>query len=291
MKWKFLRKHFPTLGLLAASAAMATTLAVPSAYAAQPFIIVASTSSTQNSGLFDHILPIFQKHSGIEVRVLAVGTGQAIRLAQNGDADVLFVHHKPSEEKFVAERFGVRRYDVMYNEFVVVGPAADPAGIADMAHAEAALAKIADSQAPFVSRGDDSGTHKREKALWRAAGIDDVGQLSPSWYREAGSGMGATLNIAAAMAAYTLADFGTWLNFNNRLDLETMVRGDPVLFNPYGVILVNKERHPHVKSDLGQRFIDWLISPAGQAAITAFTINGERAFTADARADIVLPSE
>ena len=225
------------------------------------------------------------------MRVLAVGTGQAVRLAQNGDADVLFVHHKPSEEKFVTEGFGVRRYDVMYNEFVRVGPAADPAGVAGMAHAEAALAKIAESRAPFISRGDDSGTHKREKALWRAAGINDVDQLLPSWYREAGSGMGATLNISAAMAAYTLADTGTWLNFNNRLGLEVVVRGDPALFNPYGVILVNKERHPHVKSDLGQRFIDWLISPAGQAAINAFTINGERAFTADARADIVSPSE
>jgi len=289
--WKFLRRYLPTLGLLAVSTAMTATLAAPPANAAQPFIIVASTSSTQNSGLFDHILAIFQKHSGIEVRVLAVGTGQAIRLAKNGDADVLFVHHKPSEEKFVAEGFGVRRYDVMYNEFVMVGPAADPAGVAGMALAGAALTKIAESRAPFISRGDDSGTHKREKALWRAAGIYDVGQLSPSWYREAGSGMGATLNISAAMAAYTLADTGTWLNFNNRLNLEVVVRGDPALFNPYGVILVNKERHPHVKSDLGQRFIDWLISSAGQAAINTFTINGERAFTADAQADIVLPNK
>ncbi|MDA0231449.1 MAG: substrate-binding domain-containing protein [Proteobacteria bacterium] len=283
-----LRRTFLTFGLLAALAAM---FAGPPARAEEPFIIVASTSSTQNSGLFDHILPIFQERSGIEVRVLAVGTGQAVRLAQNGDADVLFVHHKRSEEKFVAEGFGVRRYDVMYNEFVIIGPAADPAGIAGMADAGAALAKIAESQAPFVSRGDDSGTHKRETALWRAAGINDVGQLSPSWYREAGSGMGATLNIAAAMAAYTLADFGTWLNFNNRLSLKIVLHGDPALFNPYGVILVNKDRHPHVKSELGQRFIEWLISPAGQAAINAFTINGERAFTADARADIVSPSE
>jgi len=284
----FIRRTFLTFSL---SAALAMIFAGTSARTGVPFIIVASTSSTQNSGLFDHILPIFQEHSGIAVRVLAVGTGQAVRLAQNGDADVLLVHHKPSEEKFVTEGFGVRRYDVMYNEFVMVGPATDPAGVAGMAHARAALAKIAESQAPFISRGDDSGTHKREKALWLAAGIDDVGQLSPSWYREAGSGMGATLNISAAMRAYTLVDTGTWLNFNNRLGLEVLVRGDPALFNPYGVILVNKERHPHVKYDLGQRFIDWLISPAGQAAINAFTINGERAFTADARADIVLPSE
>jgi tungstate transport system substrate-binding protein len=284
----YLRRTFLIFGLLSALAAI---FYGPPTHAEAPFIIVASTSSTQNSGLFDHILPIFQEQSEIEVRVLAVGTGQAIRLAQNGDADVLFVHHKPSEEKFVADGFGVRRYDVMYNEFVLVGPAADPAGIAGMTDAGAALAKIVESQAPFVSRGDDSGTHKREKALWRAAGINDVGQLLPSWYREAGSGMGATLNISAAMAAYTLADSGTWLNFNNRLGLEVVVRGDPALFNPYGVILVNKERHPHVKAELGQRFIDWLISAAGQAAINAFTINGKRAFTADARADIVLPSE
>ena len=264
-------------------------LAVPAARAETPFIIVASTSSTQNSGLFDHILPQFQKFSGIDVRVLAVGTGQAIRLARSGDADILFVHHKPSEEKFVAEGFGVERYDVMYNEFVLVGPAADPAGIAAMDGAAAALANIAGSQAPFVSRGDDSGTHKRELALWRAAGLD-AGQLSPNWYREAGSGMGATLNTAAAMAAYTLVDSGTWLNFHNRLDLKVLLSGDPILFNPYGVILVNQDKHPHVKSALGQRFIDWLISPAGQAAISSFTINGERAFTADARADIVSPN-
>ena len=282
------RRTFLTFSLLAA---IAVIISGTPARSGVPFITVASTSSTQNSGLFDHILPIFREHSGIAVRVLAVGTGQAVRLTQNGDADVLFVHHTPSEEKFVAEGFGVRRYDVMYNEFVMVGPSADPAGIAGMAHAGAALVKIAKNQAPFISRGDDSGTHKREKALWLAAGIDDVDQLSPSWYREAGSGMGATLNISAAVAAYTLADTGTWLNFNNRLDLKVMVHGDPALFNPYGVILVNRERHPHVKFDLGQRFIDWLISPAGQAAINAFTINGERAFTADARADIVSPRE
>lgn len=282
------RRTFLNFSLLAA---IAVIISGTPARSEVPFITVASTSSTQNSGLFDHILPIFREHSGIAVRVLAVGTGQAVRLAQNGDADVLFVHHTPSEEKFVFEGFGVRRYGVMYNEFVMVGPSADPAGVAGMAHAEAALVKIAKNQAPFISRGDDSGTHKREKALWLAAGIDDVDQLSPSWYREAGSGMGATLNISAAMAAYTLADTGTWLNFNNRLGLKVMVRGDPALFNPYGVILVNRERHPHVKFDLGQRFIDWLISPAGQAAINAFTINGERAFTADARADIVSPSE
>jgi len=258
-----------------------TVLAAPAARADTPFIILASTSSTQNSGLFDHILPIFREASGIEVRVLAVGTGQALRLARNGDADVLFVHHKPSEEQFVADGFGVRRHDVMYNEFVLVGPAEDPAGIAGLTSAGAAMARIAEAEAPFVSRGDDSGTHKRELALWREAGLD-AAENDPHWYREAGSGMGATLNTAAAMAAYTLADSGTWLNFNNRQRLVPLLRGDPALFNPYGVILVDKKRHPHVKSEHGQRFVDWLISPAGQEAIGAFSINGERAFTPNA---------
>ena len=253
-----------------------------------PFIIVASTSSTQNSGLFDFLLPKFKKASGIEARVLAVGTGQAVRLARNGDADILFVHHKPSEEKFVADGFGVERFDVMYNEFVIVGPASDPAGIAGIIRAPAALAQIARTRAPFVSRGDDSGTHKRELSLWRSAGID-IAEVSAAWYREAGSGMGATLNIAAAMASYTFADSGSWLNFHNRQGLTVVLRGDPVLFNQYGVILVNPDKHPHVKSALGQRFIDWLLSAAGQAAIDSFTINGERAFTANAQADIVSP--
>jgi len=283
-----LRFIFPRALLLAIG--LLAILAVPAARADEPFIIVASTSSTQNSGLFDHILPLFHEASGIEVRVLAIGTGQAVRLAQNGDADILFVHHKPSEEKFVADGFGVRRYAVMYNEFVIVGPAADPAGIAGMTGAAEALARIAEREAPFVSRGDDSGTHKRELALWRAAGVD-IAASSGSWYREAGSGMGATLNIAAAMAAYALADSGTWLNFHNRQGLEALLGGDPILFNPYGVILVDKDKHPHVKSALGQRFIDWLISPEGQAAIDSFTIGGERAFTADAPADIVAPGQ
>ncbi len=287
MRSIFHRALFLAIGLLAT---LAAAVAVPAARAGEPFIIVASTSSTQNSGLFDHILPLFFELSGVDVRVLAVGTGQAVRLAQNGDADILFVHHRPSEEKFVAEGFGVRRYAVMYNEFLLVGPAADPAGIAALPGAAAALAKIAEASAPFVSRGDDSGTHKRELALWRQAGVD-IAASSGSWYRESGSDMGATLNIAAAMAAYALADSGTWLNFNNRQGLAALLSGDPLLFNPYGVILVDRDRHPHVKSALGQRFIDWLISPAGQAAIDSFTINGERAFTADARADIVAPGQ
>ncbi len=258
-----------------------TLSAVPHARADLPFIILASTSSTQNSGLFDYILPIFEETSGIHVRVLAVGTGQALRLARNGDADVLFVHHEPSEEQFVADGFGVQRHNVMYNEFLLVGPEKDPAGIADLTNAVAAMMRIAKVGAPFVSRGDDSGTHKRELALWRLAGLDAT-ENDPSWYREAGSGMGATLNTAAAMAAYTLVDSGTWLNFNNRQGLATLLRGDPGLFNRYGVILVDKERHPHVKSEHGQRFIEWLISPIGQNAIGAFTINGKRAFTPNA---------
>lgn len=214
--------------------------------------------------------------------MLAVGTGQALRLARNGDADVLFVHHTPSEEQFVADGFGERRHEVMYNEFILVGPAADPAGIAGMTSASAAVARIANVGANFVSRGDDSGTHKRELELWRAVGLDAKNN-DLNWYREAGSGMGATLNTAVAMAAYTLADSGTWLNFKNRRGLVVMLRGDPALFNPYGVILVDRKRHPHVKSVLGQRFVNWLISPAGQEAIEAFAINGERAFMPSAQ--------
>jgi len=256
---------------------------IPTASAAEKFIIVASTTSTKNSGLFDHILPLFEKKTGIQVRVVAVGTGQAIRLAQNGDADVLFVHHRPSEEKFVAEGFGVKRFDVMYNDFVVVGPDDDPARIGGMTDAAKALEKIAGARAPFVSRGDDSGTHKKELRLWRAAGVDVV-QASGGWYRETGSGMGATLNTASAMQGYALADRGTWLSFRNRAGMRVLVEGDRRLFNPYGVILVNPDRHPHVKTDLGRAFIAWLISPAGQAAIGAFRINGEVLFKPNAMA-------
>ncbi len=272
------------------AATLALSLFTQAVRAETPFIIVASTSSTQNSGLFDYLLPKFRQESGIEVRVLAVGTGQAVRLARNGDADILLVHHKPSEEKFVADGFGVARFDVMYNEFVIVGPAADPAAIAGTALAATALGKIAGAGAPFISRGDDSGTHKREKSLWQQAGIDSA-TLASNWYRETGSGMGATLNIAAAMEAYTLADSGTWMSFHNRQGLEILMRGDPLMFNQYGVVLVNKAKHPHVKSALGQRFVDWLLSRAGQTTINSFTIDGERAFTANAGADIVLPSK
>lgn len=241
------------------------------------FIVVASTTSTQNSGLFDYILPKFTEETGTEVRVVAVGTGQAIRLAQNGDADVLLVHHRPSEEKFVAEGFGVERFDVMYNDFVVVGPRDDPAGIKGMTDVAKALAQVAGREAVFVSRGDDSGTHKKELGLWR-----DAAAASGSWYRESGSGMGATLNTAAAMSGYALSDRGTWLSFKNHGNLEVLVEGDERLFNPYGVILVNEKKHAHVKTEQGQKFVDWLVSPTGQAAIADFKVNGEQLFKPNA---------
>ena len=265
------------------SAALLAASLTTAAGAAERFITVASTPSTKNSGLFDHIVPLFEKKTGIQVRVVAVGTGQAIRLARNGDADVLFVHHRPSEEKFVADGFGVQRFGVMYNDFVIAGPKDDPARIAGMRDAAKALKKIAGARAPFVSRGDDSGTHKKELALWRAAGVDTA-RASGTWYRETGSGMGATLNTASAMQGYALADRGTWLSFKNRAGLRVLVEGDTRLFNPYGVILVNPKRHPHVKADLGREFIAWLISPEGQAAIGVFRVNGQVLFKPNAMA-------
>ncbi len=246
------------------------------------FITLASTTSTENSGLFGHILPRFTAATGIAVRVVAVGTGQALRLARNGDADVLLVHHRPSEEAFVAEGYGVARHEVMANDFVLVGPAADPASVAGLDDAAAAFARIAETAAPFVSRGDDSGTHKKELELWLAAGRTPAA-AGGSGYREAGAGMGATLNTAAAMNAYTLADRATWASFRNKGDLVIAAEGDPRLFNPYGVILVSPGRHPHVKAADGQAFIDWLLSEDGQAAIASFTIDGQQMFFARAR--------
>ena len=262
---------------LASAAMMAVVLACGGAAAAEPFITVASTTSTQNSGLFGHILPLFEKKTGIKVRVVAVGTGQAIRLAERGDADVLFVHHRPSEEKFVVAGFGVKRFDVMYNDFVLVGPAADPAGIRGTRDVAAALARIGAARAPFASRGDDSGTHKKERSLWTEAGVE-VASQSGSWYRETGSGMGATLNAAGGMDAYTLSDRGTWIAFKNKRDLEILVAGDRRLFNPYGVILVSPALHPHVKADPGGAFIDWIVSAEGQAAIAAYQRDGQQLF-------------
>ncbi len=253
------------------------SIGATSAKADSDFITVASTTSTQNSGLFKVILPAFKKISGIDVRVVAVGTGQAIRLARNGDADVLFVHHKPSEEKFVAEGFGVERRDVMYNDFVIVGPKSDPAHIRGINDALKAFAMIAGTKSVFASRGDDSGTNKKERGLWKAAGIDAAG-ASGGWYRETGSGMGATLNTAAGMDAYSLTDRGTWLSFKNRQGLEILSQGDKKLFNPYGVILVNQAKYPHIKAAQGQAFIDWLVSAAGQKAIGDYAIDGEQLF-------------
>ena len=258
--------------------------AVGPAFAAGRFITVASTTSTENSGLFQAILPRFEQATGIAVRVVAVGTGQAIRMAERGDADVLFVHHRPSEERFVAGGFGVERHDVMYNDYVLVGPQDDPAGVGGRSSVVDALARIAAKRAVFVSRGDDSGTHKRELGLWQAAGIN-AEAASGSWYRESGAGMGTTLNIASGMGAYTLSDRGTWLNFGNKGDLVILVGGDQRLFNPYGVILVNPQRHPHVKAADGQAFIDWLLSPDGQRAIAAYRIDGQPVFFPNAGSD------
>ncbi len=274
-------EHRPARGraglrLLLASAALCLALALP-ASAAKRFITVASTTSTEASGLFRHLLPHFTKTSGIDVRVVAVGTGQAIKLARSCDADVLFVHHKPSEEAFVAEGFGVARHDVMYNDFVVVGPAADPAGVAGEGDVAAALTAIAAAEAPFASRGDDSGTHKKELSLWRAAGID-AAAASGTWYRETGAGMGATLNTAAAMAAYALTDRATWFAFKNKAGMAVLSEGDPRLFNQYGVVLVSAAKCPTTKSAPGQAFVDWLVSAEGQAAIAAFELGGRQLF-------------
>lgn len=244
--------------------------------AEEKFITVASTTSTEQSGLFGHLLPLFTRETGIEVRVVAQGTGQALQTASRGDADVVLVHDAASEGKFVEGGFGVKRYPVMYNDFVLVGPASDPAGIKGMTNAGASLAKIAAARAVFASRGDDSGTHKAELRLWKAAGV--ASPKGQAWYRETGSGMGPTLNTAAGLAAYALTDRGTWLAFSNKQDLAILVEGDKRLFNQYGVILVNPAKYPHVKADWGQAFIDWLVSPEGQQAIADYRIGGEQLF-------------
>lgn len=240
-------------------------------------IIVQSTTSTANSGLYDHLLPVFEDKTGIEVHVVAVGTGQAIRNAQNCDGDLLLVHARPAEEKFVAEGYGSRRTDLMYNDFVLVGPADDPAGVAGMTDARAALSKIAGEEALFASRGDDSGTHKKEMALWAAAGVDPTA-ASGAWYRETGSGMGATLNAAIGMGAYAMTDRATWINFGNTQDNAILVEGDAELFNQYGVIPVNPEKCPSVNADAAQAFADWLLSEEGQAAIAAYKVGGQQLF-------------
>ena len=247
------------------------------AVAQEKFIVVASTTSTEQSGLFSHLLPAFEKDTGIKVRVVALGTGQALDLARRGDADVVFVHDQPAEEQFVAEGSGVRRQPVMYNDFVLVGPKGDPARIGGGKDILEALRKIAASQAPFVSRGDKSGTNAAELRYWKDAGVN-VEAEQGSWYKDTGSGMGPTLNTASSMNGYALADRGTWLSFRNRGDLTILVEGDKRLFNQYGVILVNPAKHPHVKKELGQQFIDWVVGPKGQAAIASYKIGGEQLF-------------
>jgi tungstate transport system substrate-binding protein len=258
-------------------ACMSVILTSPSAQAENRFITVASTTSTESSGLFAWLLPKFTAQSKIDVRVVAVGTGAAIRHAHKGDADVLLVHHLPSEKKFVADGFGVRRFPLMWNAFVLVGPVADPANVSGLKDITLALAAIHNSKSMFVSRGDDSGTHKKEMQLWKAANLAPQKQ-SGSWYREIGAGMGAALNMAAAQGAYVISDRGTWLRYQNSEGLKILSAGDARMLNPYGVILVNKKRHPHIKAAMGQTFIDWLLSTDGQAAIGDYRIGGKVLF-------------
>ena len=267
-----LRKLIAVLALLAAAPA----------WAQQKFITVASTTSTEQSGLFKHLLPIFEKKTGIQVRVVALGTGQSLDMGKRGDADVVFVHAKPLEEKFVAEGFGVKRFEVMYNDFVLVGPNSDPAKLGGTRDIVAAMQKIKAGQAPFASRGDKSGTHFAEVELWKAAGIDIAKDKGP-WYRDTGSGMGPTLNTAAGMNAYALTDRGTWLFVQEPRRSAISVEGDQRLFNQYGAMLVNPARHPHVKKDMGQAFVDWVISTEGQKAIAEYKIGGEQLFFPNAK--------
>jgi len=269
--------------MLSSAAALfaAAPVLAPLARAQDRFITVASTTSTQDSGLFGYILPIFEAKTGIQVRVIAQGTGQALDTGRRGDADVVFVHARAMEEKFVEEGFAVKRYPVMYNDFIIVGPAGDPAKIAGGNDAARALKAIADTKAPFVSRGDRSGTHLAELALWASSGLD-LAAIRDGWYHEIGQGMGAALNTANAMGAYTLSDRGTWIAFKNKGDMLIVVEGDHKLFNQYGVMLVNPAKFPHVKAADGQRFIDWLISPEGQQTIASYRIEGQQLFFPDA---------
>jgi tungstate transport system substrate-binding protein len=271
----FLRRGFLTLSLLAALGAVSPLSAEPDS------IVVASTTSTEQSGLFKHILPLFKQKTGIEVKVVALGTGQALDAARRGDADVVLVHDRLAEDKFVAEGSGKNRQDVMYNDFVLIGPKDDPAGIRGTG-VEDAFRKIAAAKAPFVSRGDRSGTHSAELRSWKESGVD-LAAVRGDWYRDVGQGMGPALNTASSLGAYILADRGTWLSFKNRGDLTILVEGDPRLFNPYGVMLVNPDKHPNVKVKEGQAFIDWLVSPEGQKAIADYKINGEQLFFPSAK--------
>lgn len=268
-------------GLLLVALGLMGASLTASAQDEERHITLASTTSTQNSGLFEAIIPRFSEASDIEVRVVAVGTGQAFEIARRGDADSLLVHDTEGEERFVAEGYGTERADVMYNDFVIVGPSDDPAGIADAQSIEEALSDIAEAEAPFASRGDDSGTHRAERRLWDAAGITPDG----GWYRELGSGMGPTLNTAAGMDAYAMSDRATWVAFDNRQNLALLFEGDEALFNQYGSLLISAERHPHLKHDLAAQWHDWLLSEAGQAAIADFEVKGQQLFFPNAEAD------
>ena len=258
--------------------ALASQVFIPwSANASERFIVVASTTSTENSGLYSFVLPRFSEQTGIEVRVVAVGTGQALHIAQNGDADVLLVHHRPSEDQFISQGYGVTRYDLMYNDYILVGPRDDPASVLSAANVIGAVQRIATNKSLFISRGDDSGTHKKEMELWNQSGIDTT-KVGNGWYQETGRGMGGTLNMASALDAYTLSDRATWLKFGNKGRLDILLQSDPPLFNPYGIILVNPEKHPHIKTRDGQTFIEWMLSEAGQTLIADYRILGQQAF-------------
>ena len=257
---------------------LASQVFIPwSANASERFIVVASTTSTENSGLYSFVLPRFSEQTGIEVRVVAVGTGQALHIAQNGDADVLLVHHRPLEDQFISQGYGVTRYDLMYNDYILVGPRDDPASVLSAANVIGAVQRIATNKSLFISRGDDSGTHKKELELWNQSGIDTA-KVGNGWYQETGRGMGGTLNMASALDAYTLTDRATWLKFGNKGRLDILFQSDPPLFNPYGIILVNPQKHPHVKTLDGQTFIDWMLSETGQTLIANYRILGQQAF-------------
>ena len=275
------KKLFAGAALLAVLAALASYALLSSPK--EKSITLASTTSTENSGLLGYLLPIFKRESGIGVRVVAVGTGQAMRMAMKGDADVILVHHRPSEEEFVNEGHGVERIAVMYNDFVIVGPASDPAAIKGIKDVAAALGRVRSSRAAFVSRGDDSGTHKKELRLWATLDFQP-GDDDGDWYRQSGSGQGATLNIASEMDAYCLSDRASWVTFANKGSLELLVEGDPKLLNPYSVILVNPRKYPHIKASEGQQFIDWLVSERGQQLIAAYRVEGQQLFFPDALA-------
>ena len=250
--------------------------------AADPALRLATTTSTANSGLMDFLLPQFTAETGLEVHLIAVGTGKALRLGREGDVDIVLVHARQAEDKFVADGYGVDRADVMYNDFIIVGPPSDPAAIGGLRHVAAALKQIATAKALFASRGDNSGTYKKEVTLWQAAGIDQ-GKASGTWYRETGSGMGATLNVAVGMGAYALTDRGTWISFRNRGEFKVLVEGDDELFNQYGVILVDPARHPRVKAEEGQAFIDWILGEQGQRAIAGYRLGGQQLFFPNAK--------